>query len=508
MQLRKIFYEHIKKLQVNDYINIDEDFDLPKNVHLDVLKANNVIIGGEIKGERSFLVNGFNLQDLAETHLSKNNSQNITRPVNIPRAVLRGGFNTNYFNNYDFKEAVQILKNLKTNEQMLNESSIDVDQMFVNGSVYFTHVNGYDFKEINATAIRLDQPNFMDFPITFLDTIYVNGNMSVEMLNGENFNAFVNDLVRKSANSSRVYGTTVFKEDVSVVNNVEVTTINEIQVDRILTKNYNREIINPIRIIGDVSVPKLNVKGKLNGVTAEELKLYHYDSQTGTHVLHKNVFFNESVYIKYLQVHGGYNNVGNVDERLKDLIRTDRPAVITGTKTFTDNVHFESGIHIVDYNGINVPQFLSDVVLIDQLEPVDIYSDIVFNAPVTFPSLNIAGDLITTKINNCSIAEWIQTTIRTDQPFNFNGTIVFPDETFQATNIYTKYLNENLMDDVLTLNTPQNFSGDANFNDVYSSVPIAGYGRVSGYDLQHERNNTLMVSLSFTLLSRNLVITK
>lgn len=470
------------------------------DVHMDALKANNVVLDGEIKGDPRSLVNGKNLQDLLDTHLSKNNPQNFTQPINISKVVLRGSFDTDYFNGYDYKEAIQILKNLKTNEQLLNDSSIVVDQMIVNGSVYFTHVNGYDFKEVTSKAIRLDQPNFIDMPVKFRDPVFVNGNMNVEQLNGENFNSFVNNLVKKSSKSSRIYGTVVFKEDVNVVNDVETTTINEIQVDRILTKNYNGEIINRIKIIGDVTIPRLNVKGKLNGVSADELKAYHFDFQTGTHILHKDVFFDQNVDIKNLQVHGSYNDFGNVDQRLRDLIRTDRPVVITGKKTFTDNVHFNGGIYIKNYDGIDLPQFLSDVVLVDQLEPVDIYSDVVFEGHVSIPVMNVTGDLITSTINNCSITDWVQNTIRIDQPFDFNGTIVFPENTFQTTNLYTKYLNENSMDEILTLNTPQNFSGDAYFNEVYSTVPIETNGLVSGYDLPRERENTLMVRLQSHLI--------
>lgn len=450
-------------------------------------------MGGEIKGRPS-PINGVSLQSLADLHLSKNNPQNASDPVFIPTVVIRGGFDADVINDYNFKEIVNILRNSQTNEQMLNASSISVDRMFVNGSVYFVDVNGHDLEKIKASAIRLDQPNVIDLPITFLDPITVNGNLNVDQLNDEHFDTFVNDLVRKSANSSRVYGTTIFKEDVIVLNNADVTTINEQQVDRILTKNYNRKIANPIRIIGDVSMPNLIVEGTLNGISADELNTCAYDYKTGSYFLQKNVFFNESVDVKYIELHGGYNDIGNVNEYLEEIVRTDRYVHITGTKAFTDHVHFSSGIHVLEYNGVNVSKFLSNVVLIDQIQPVEIHSDVVFEAPVQISHMKVKGDLTTTTINNCTVTDWVQNTIRTDQPFNFDGTVIFPDGTFQATNIDTNYLNEYRMDDVLTLNTPQNFSGQVHFDDVYSIVPINTNGRVSGYDLPIERSNTLMVS--------------
>lgn len=479
---------------MNDFISIDENIEFPHNIHLYELKANKVSVGGEIKGRPS-LVNGFLLQNLADLHLSKNNPQNNSNAVFIPTVVIRGGFDADVINGYDFKGIVDILRNSKTNEQMLSASNIAVDQMFVNGSVYFAEVNGHDLEKIKAAAIRLDQPNIIDLPITFLDPITVNGNLNVDQLNDEHFDTFVNDVVKKSSNSSRVYGTTIFKEDVIILNNAEISTINKVQVDRILTKNCNRKIVNPIRIVGDVSMSNLIVDGKLNGISAEELNTCAYDYNTKSYFLQKNVFFNQSIDVKYIELHGGYNDIGNVNEYLEEIVRTDRHVHITGTKAFTGFVYFGSGIHVDEYNGVDVPKFLSNVILIDQIEPVDIYSDVVFEAPVQINHMRITGDLSTAIINNCSVTDWIQKTIRTDRPFNFDGAVIFPEGTFQATNIDTNYLNEYTMNEVLTLNTPQNFSGQVHFDDVYSTIPINTNGRVSGYDLPMERTNTLMVSI-------------
>lgn len=462
----------------------------------------NLVVGGEIRGDPDTLVNGVNLKKLADGHFSKNNPQNITEPVHIKTLVVRSGFNADFINGFDFKEAREIVKNLKTNEQMLNESRVVVDQMFINGSVYFGNINGYDLEDIKQNAIRLDESNNIDFPIVFLDQIYVNGNMYVEELNGENFNAFVNDLVRKSANVTKIYGTTIFQENVTVLDDAYVTTINDLEVDRILTKNYKRVIVNPIRIYGDVSVPNLIVDGKLNGITADQIKKYAYDDESDTFILHKNVFFNQSVHTKYLELHGSYHDIGNFKGYFEDIIRTDRPAVIKGTKRFTNYVHFENSIDIGEYNGVNMPNFLSNIILIDQYEPAYINSDVVFEESVVMQGFTVDGDLITSTINNCSVKDWVKNSIRTDEPFTFDGTVIFSPDTFEATNIDTQFLNGYSMDDVLTLNTPQNFSYHVHFGDVHSFVPITtASGLVNGYNLKEERANTLMVSSSDLLLS-------
>lgn len=481
---------------MHDFISIDEDFELNGNVRMNGLKVNRLVMNnGDIIGSPDNLVNGVNLQKLVDSHLSKNNAQIVSEPIHFGTVILRNGFDADIVNGYDFKKVINTLKHLKTNEQMLNASNVMVDQMFINGSVWFDAINGYDIEHFKQNAINLDQPNNIDFPIVFLDPVFVNGNMNVDQMNGQNFNAFVEDLVRKSANQTRIYGTTVFEEDVTVLENVKVTTINEQQVDSILTKNYNREIISPIEIHGNVFIPNLIIDGELNGISSDQLSTYSYDGPSDTFYLQKDVFFNDSINIKYLDLLGGYNKIGDIQQHLKDIIRTDRPILINGTIRFTESVHFDSGIDIIEFNEINVPNFLSNVILIDQYDPVDIYADVVFEAPVTISNLKIAGDLTTSTINNCSVTDWIQKSIRTDEPLTFNGSITFPPGTFEGTNIYTQYINDLPVDEILTLNTPQNFSRPVQFGDVYSSMPMVTNGLVSGYDLKQERDNMLMVSL-------------
>lgn len=482
-------------MQVHDFISIDEDFELDGNIQLNGLKVNRLVMdNGDIIGSPDNLVNGVNLQALVDSHLSKNNAQIISEPIHFDTVILRSGFDADIVNGYDFKQVLRTLKKLQTNEQLLNASNVRIDQMFINGSVWFDTLNGFDIEYFKENAIRLDQTNNIEFPIVFLDPVFINGDMNVDQMNSQNFNAFVEDLVRKSSNETRIYGTTVFEEDVTILENAQVTTINEHQVDSILTKNYNQEIISPIEIHGDVYIPNLIIAGELNGISSEQLNTYSYDEPSDTFYLQKDVFFNDSINVKYLDLYGGYDKIGNIPQHLSKIIRTDRPAVIQGTIRFTESVHFDGPIDIIEFDDINVPNFLTNVILIDQYEPVDINSDVTFEAPITISNWKIVGDLTTATLNNCSITDWIDKSIRTDQPLTFNGTITFPDGTFQGTNIYTQYINDMPVDEILTLNTPQNFSRPVQFGEVYSSMPFVTNGLVSGYDLQRERDNTLMVS--------------
>lgn len=488
--------ETINNISVSDFINIDADFELFENVMFDSLFVNECSIGGDIisKSAASF-VNGRPLDILEKSHLSRKQNQKVQSPTFIQKAIIKGPFTAGQVNGFDLPEIINILKAQKTNEQMLNDSKITVDKFIVNGNVHFDTINDNDFEKIKSNAIRLDASNTVDVPLIFSSQITINGNMTVEHLNNVNFNEFVNDLVRRSDNRPVIRGKTIFRENVSVKGNVVTGTINDISVERILTKNYKEPIKNPIRIVGDVTVPKLIVHGRLNGIGERKINEFEYDDVGQTYIIHGNVFFNKTNSVGDLYLHGGYNNVGNVRDYLKNVVRIDRPAIITGTKTFKGDLHFENNIQILEYNGVNVRNFLSNVVLVDQFDPVNINAAVVFEDPVSLSHLEVNGDLIVNSVSDCSLLNWHNNAIRTDLPFNYNGVVTFADGTFDSSNLNTKHLNDIPIDELLTLNTKQEFLRDVKLEDVESIVPIETNGLVNGLFLPNERKNTLMVRL-------------
>lgn len=488
--------ETINNISVSDFINIDADFELFENVMFDSLSANECSVAGDIISKSSAaFVNGWHLDILEKSHLSKKSNQKVQQPTFIQKAIIRGPFEAGQVNGVDLSKIINILKAQKTNEQMLNDSKIAVDKFIINGNVHFDTVNDNDFETIKSNAIRLDVANTVDVPLIFSDQITINGNMNVEHLNNVNFNAFVKDLVRRSDNRPVIHGKTIFRENVLVKGNVATDTINDISVERILTKNFKEPIQNPMRIVGDVTVPNLIVHGKLNGISEQKINEFDYDDVGQTYIIHGNVFFNKTTSIDDLHLHGGYNNVGNVKDYLNNVVRVDRPAVITGTKTFKGNLHFGNNIQILEYNSVNVRNFLSNVVLVDQFDPVNIHSAVIFEDPVTLSHVEVNGDLIVDSVNDCSLKNWHNNAIRTDQPFTYNGVITFADGTFDSSNLNTNHLNDISINELLTLNTKQEFLCDVKLEDVESTVPFETNGLVNGLFLPNERKNTLMVRL-------------
>lgn len=493
--------ETINGIDVNDFIDINGNFELFGDVLLDTLQVNKCTVNGDILGDgRAVLVNGFNMSSLQDAHLSRSSSQEIAEPVSIRTAVVRNTLQANNINNFDYARAVDILQHMENIDQLLNDSTVHVDKMDVDGNIQFTNINGFDFDDIQKNAIRLDAENSIPWPIVFADSAVAEGNLTIEQLNGVHFDDFVNDLVKRDDEQIVIGGSTVFRGPVRILADINTANVNGFRVNQILTKNYKDTILNRIEIDGDVFVTQLMIDGRFNNVTKEQIEVYDFDEQNHMHVLRKNVEFAAPIAIQQLQLDGGYDNIRSAGDYIKSMVRIDRPNNVTGTKFFAGRLRFDNDIHISQYNGINVQEFLSNVILIDQAAPIVFERNVRFTGPITAPVLRIAGDLVVNTMNNCSLDDWLKTAIRMDMPFFHNGSIVFDDGAFEAVVINTETLNGLPANKILTLNTAQRFEESIHFDAVESFVPLTTTGLVSGYDLVAEEANTFRVSLSRKIL--------
>lgn len=232
---------------------------------------------------------------------------------------------------------------------------------------------------------------------------------------------------------------------------------------------------------------------------------YHFDEASQSHVVNKDVRFGDGVHIDYLQLNGSINAESNANYHLATIVQKRRLNKIDGVKTFADAVHFENDIQILDYNGIAVDSFLNNVILIDQSEPIDVHSIVVFNEEVKFTRLNVNGALKVDTIADCSMTEWYTNAIRTDLPYQFARSVTFGAGTIEVGNIDSTYLNNRLAQHIVTLKTEQRFDKKVNLINVVASAPFNVSGSIDGIDLVAERANTLMVSLS-SIVSESILL--
>lgn len=490
--------ETINNLPVNDFIGVDEDFELFEDISVNTFVANECVVGGTVKGGAGSKINGWDVKALEQSYLSRSRDQQILESFHVRTAILRGTFDANNVNGYDFQAALNYLKGRKSNEALLNEARVNVARAVINGGVHFDHVNGFDFNAITANAIWLNQANNVAVPLTFFSQMNILGNLSATVLNNVDFSRFARDLVYKSDEKPYIMGKTIFRQNLLVRNDIDANQVNGYGIERMLRKGHNLPIPNPINIYGDVIVSDLNVNGTLAGMDGERIwHSYRFDEIAQAHVVNKNVQFDDAVHIASLQLDGSINQEPNASYHLETLVRKGRSAVIYGAKTFVDAVHFENDLQIHDYNGIDVQTFLSNVILIDQTDAIEVHSIVVFNAPVNFTRLNVKGTLKVDTIADCSVAEWYANAIRTDLPYQFDQTVTFGDGTIEVGNIALMQLNNRTMEHIVTLNTEQRFDEAVTLGDVVVSAPFNVSGSVDGIDLAAERANTLMVIIHF-----------
>lgn len=481
----------INGIDVEDFIRLDEDIVIDGDLTLNDLSANEVIVGGDILGEGT--LNGQNLKDLSSTCLSRSKEQIIEQPVYIESGVIRGTFDANLLNGFDFQT---ILKNLLAREReidLLKKDQVVVQSITVEGSVNVENIHGFNLEELKANAIWLDRPNVILSNLQFFDGIVVDGNLSVELMNGVLFNDLVGDVVLKTDAEINIFGTTIFREDIQV-GTIETQTLNQQPTAKILTKNYSERINVPVNIFGDVTVRNVEVEESFDGIPIEDIvSVYQFDAQRQCHVLNGSVLFDEPTIIESLVLNGGVNGVPNAEIHLNDIVLKNRPMNVTGLISFTGPVQFGGNLFISEIDQMHVREFFENVLYANQLQPIEISTEVVFEGPTQFNDVQILGNFTSPTINNCNIDDWLQDAIRTDQPQLLPMRIVIPEGGFRANELKTDYLNGQLAANILTRHTPQRFLGTVTFGEIISKGTIDVKGRVSGFHLPTERENTLMV---------------
>lgn len=489
----------LNNIDVNQFISIDEDFELHQDVTLNALVVENCTIYGKIESsiEGDGSVNGWNLRELKNLYLSKNYEQKINVPYFVNTAIVKAGFHAEFVNGFHFPSIIETLKNFKGNDE-LQQSHVNVDLMIVNGCVTLDNVNGYNFNSIRDNVIWLNRPNKIIGTLEFLDEIVVNGQLNVLTLNKVDFDTFANDLVLRSNENVTIGGTTVFTNTISVAKDINARQLNLYPVESILTKYYSQPIGNPINIYGDVTITNLNLKGSLNGVPSNYIeKTYNFDENIQAHALTANLYFKKPILVDRLQLEGSANNIMNVKSFLANIVRKNQPFNITAPKIFTNSVTFESNLYIVKNGQANMENFFSNIVLIDQANPIEFFSPVTFVDEVNTTIVRINGDLVVPHISQWPVDEWLQNGIRTDLPFTFPGRIRFNEGSLDAPNINAVWLNDHFLEHIVTLFTPQTFPGHVAFGDVTSQDAIDVGETVNGMILKDERENTLMVGFNF-----------
>lgn len=413
--------EKYNSFRSDDFILTTRDFVLRsdvlfKDVLVDHLELKRDLIGNGI-------VNKINLEYFDRTRFSLSQPQEITRSFYIKSGRVLGNLDVKKINEIEMVNFLDSYTNITNIENRILNGQISVENLRILGNAVFHRINNVDFAAKVTNAIYLNRTNNIIGDIRFMDEIQVNEDLIVlDNMNKENFNSFLDDLVRRTPeNNIQLEGTRYFTKGIHVLGNINTRYLNGIEMSKLLVKNPKEVLqFHELKVHGNLNIRHLNLKGFFNDTNLNFLDSYTFDEQNQAHVIKGPVEFNQPMSIQCLNVKS-VNDVPDVSDHLGRIVKRNDDAIITGNKKFTGKVYFENGLNVADYNGINVPKFMSEVVYVDETEVVRIESDVVFVGDVEGVSVKIDGDFVTDNFMGCDPEEWIRNGLRIDRGVDING---------------------------------------------------------------------------------------
>lgn len=301
-----------------------------------------------------------------------------------------------------------------------------IDTLIAHDDITVDFINGRNISDIFSKVVWLNRPNVIPGHWVFLDETYIDGNITTEgKLNDIYFNYFVENIIYRNE-TVHITSDVVFKEGFHVYENLTVDTLNDVKPENILLKSKLNNIKSNIIIEGNVEIDHLTAN-EINDKSIETLsQRYSYDEYQSAHIIHGDVNITETLNIYNLVAEGSFNDIPNVDRHLENIVQRDVPINITGRIIFEQPVDFFNDVHISRLNikdgvsNLDFQEFLNNIVMIDQVDPIYIYGDLVFEGPLIAESVYIHGNLSGDNISGMDPYDMIHNTLMIDRDYVIN----------------------------------------------------------------------------------------
>ncbi|XP_061391629.1 uncharacterized protein LOC133327068, partial [Musca vetustissima] len=401
------------------------------------------------------------------------------------------GINAEYL--LDFLQRIEELPEMVLNGQ------IQVDHITVTGDVQVHKLNGQQFDEdIQMSAIWLNRPNHLNTKLTFKNPVDIQGNLVVKgKYQGLPLREFLEDMVLRDSNTTRniINSPKSFIKPVYVLENTQVEALNGVPFTNIALKTQENIFPGSLKIKGKLITPHLEVQGQVNDLDFENLQdVLYYDAKENNFILKGLTEFAEPLEVQDLTVLGDFMELRNLSDFFENLIYKSQPCHLQGKNNFTGRVAIVQGAYIEHLNDLNLPNLFQKLSFIQGPEPLVITSPLVFEAPTRAKQLSIHKSLKAGQLSNCSLAEWLNDTLRLDQDQYIPHYLHFAPGSLDGNSLNVAFINNLDLSRVITLNTPQIFNESLQFSELYLQDGfIEVNGSVNGLDLEEEYNNTLMI---------------
>ena len=272
-------------------------------------------------------------------------------------------------------------------------------------------INKINLDKFKSQVVTLDSNQVIYGKKRFLGGLFFDGQLKVDLLNGVNITELESRVIRKDY-PTRVSGNKIVRgklimensdlEVKGLINNVDLIKLTRDAV----YKNRDNVITGHITFASDIRVEDLNVQGKLDGVSVDDLVFLNQNNTIKT-----GLSFEDDVTIEgQLLIEDGSINGCNLKRLVNESVRLDfASTLIKGKKTFI-NLDVGRDLNISGpINKINLPRLAEQVVTLDS--PQIISGPIVFLDTVTVDNLFIVSN-----ISNVDIGYIMRDAVRKSLP--------------------------------------------------------------------------------------------
>ncbi|CAL1276965.1 unnamed protein product [Larinioides sclopetarius] len=227
-------------------------------------------------------------------------------------------------------------------------------------SVNLQNVAGINVPQLQNEIYRLDKPQQITGTITFEQPLTINGNLEIE----ETVNGI--DISRDVMTTNTVqtsYANMIFKNKVVVQGDLNISgKLNDIDVSEEVVTLSGTHNITGRKSFQNGVIARNVLTSLLDGVDINEL--YNRAlTKSGDQTIYGTKTFSGGLVTNDITLHGLLNGY-NIAELADTIVRVDRPAHITGSKTFLEDVHVQGSLSVGGMvNGLKIPDelLLTDV---------------------------------------------------------------------------------------------------------------------------------------------------
>ncbi|XP_039279714.1 uncharacterized protein LOC111044098 isoform X2 [Nilaparvata lugens] len=445
---------------------------------------------------------GSNFEDFLKKRVSLREKDNIITGKYSFRRIDADHLAGNSINRQSISKLKKGPVNDKTSAGNDSMDVLDIEELHVYRNFKTQNgVSGFNISKISDSAFFLNNRS-----CAFNGTLQFEEEVTFQELNvgglvsGINFTEFLDDTVRSTENSTTITGKKVFERGLNIEGDLDLTLLNDLKVEDILTRNSNQtlkmKLVTRNIKFSDKTDPKhLKIDGSLNGMNFNELNKNWKYSDNGVPLWYGNLSLGNYIIIDNITVEG-YILGTDIMKFVENAYKKNQDFNSLSSVVFENDLSVLGDLIIFgSYNDVDVEEYMKNVVF--TTEVVDVKSNVTFTGKVIVSKdLRVYENLEASTLYGCDVEEWKNNAIYVNQ-FRENalpipGKIQFHKVTFSG-NLKTDIIDDVDLNKAIFLNKYQTIHETLKFSKVVVNNNVEVGRLVNGIHIKAEYDKTLMI---------------